>query len=53
MLYEVITIQDKSRVSITVPKEGAIVSPVQMLVKKEATERVKEITDFLCGKKFG
>ncbi|SDG15166.1 ABC-type Fe3+ transport system, substrate-binding protein [Methanolobus vulcani] len=46
-------IQDKSRVSITVPKEGAIVSPVQMLVKKEATERVKEIIDFLCGKKFG
>jgi ABC-type Fe3+ transport system substrate-binding protein len=46
-------IQDKSRVSITVPKEGAIVSPVQMLVKKEAIERVKEITDFLCGKKFG
>jgi ABC-type Fe3+ transport system substrate-binding protein len=46
-------IKDKSRVSITVPKEGAIVSPVQMLVKKEATERVKEITDFLCGKKFG
>jgi ABC-type Fe3+ transport system substrate-binding protein len=46
-------IKDKSRVSITVPEEGAIVSPVQMLVKKEATERVKEITDFLCGKKFG
>jgi ABC-type Fe3+ transport system substrate-binding protein len=46
-------IQDKSRVSITVPKEGAILSPVQMLVKREATERVKEITDFLCGKKFG
>ncbi|WP_340818314.1 ABC transporter substrate-binding protein [Methanolobus sp. WCC4] len=46
-------IKDKSRVTITVPKEGAIVSPVQMLVKKEATERVKGITDFLCGKKFG
>lgn len=46
-------IKDKSRVTITVPTEGAIVSPVQMLVKKEATERVKEITDFLCGKKFG
>ncbi|WP_321431157.1 ABC transporter substrate-binding protein [uncultured Methanolobus sp.] len=46
-------IKDKSRVSITVPEEGAIVSPVQMLVKKEATERVKEITDFLCGKEFG
>nr|WP_319506975.1 ABC transporter substrate-binding protein [uncultured Methanolobus sp.] len=46
-------IKDKSRVTITIPSEGAIVSPVQMLVKKTATERVKEITDFLCGKKFG
>jgi ABC-type Fe3+ transport system substrate-binding protein len=24
-----------------------------MLVKKSAVERVKEITDFLCGKEFG
>ncbi|WMW22934.1 ABC transporter substrate-binding protein [Methanolobus mangrovi] len=46
-------IKDTSRVTITIPSEGAIVSPVQMLVKKDATERVKEITDFLCGKKFG
>ncbi len=46
-------IKDKNRVTITIPSEGAIVSPVQMLVKKSATERVKEITDFLCGKKFG
>ena len=46
-------ILDKSRVTINIPSEGAIVSPVQMLVKKSAVERVKEITDFLCGKEFG
>ncbi len=46
-------IKDKSRVTITIPSEGAIVSPVQMLVKKSAAENVKEITDFLCGKEFG
>ncbi len=46
-------IQNKSRVTITMPTEGAIVSPVQMLVKKSGAERVKEITDFLCGKEFG
>jgi ABC-type Fe3+ transport system substrate-binding protein len=46
-------IQDKSRITINIPSEGAIVSPVQMLVKKSAVERVKEITDFLCGKEFG
>jgi ABC-type Fe3+ transport system substrate-binding protein len=45
-------IQDKSRITINIPSEGAIVSPVQMLVKKSAVERVKEITDFLCGKEF-
>lgn len=46
-------IQDKSRVTINIPSEGVIVSPVQMLVKKSAVERVKEIADFLCGKEFG
>ncbi|AKB27681.1 Spermidine/putrescine-binding protein [Methanosarcina siciliae T4/M] len=45
-------IQDKSRITINIPSEGAIVSPVQMLVKKSAAERVKELTDFFCGKKF-
>lgn len=46
-------IQDKSRITINIPSEGAIVSPVQMLVKKTAVNRVEEITDFLCGKEFG
>jgi ABC-type Fe3+ transport system substrate-binding protein len=46
-------IQDKSRITINIPSEGAIVSPVQMLVKKTAVNRVKEIADFLCGKEFG
>lgn len=45
-------IQDKSRITINIPSEGAIVSPVQMLVKKSGAERVKEITDFFCGKEF-
>ncbi|AKB52308.1 Spermidine/putrescine-binding protein [Methanosarcina barkeri str. Wiesmoor] len=45
-------IQDKSRITINIPLEGAIVSPVQMLVKKSGAERVKEITDFFCGEKF-
>lgn len=46
-------IKNKSRVSINVPKEGAIASPVQMLVKKGSQEKVKEITNFLCSAKFG
>lgn len=46
-------IQDKSRITINIHSEGAIVSPVQMLVKKSAIERVKEITNFICGKEFG
>nr|WP_281171558.1 ABC transporter substrate-binding protein [Desulfovibrio inopinatus] len=46
-------IKDKGRISIRIPKEGAIVSPVQMLVKKSAQERVRDITDFLCSVEFG
>jgi len=46
-------IKAKNRISIHIPKEGAIVSPVQMLVKKDSQEKVREITDFLCGEKFG
>lgn len=46
-------IKDKSRITINIPSEGAIISPVQMLVKKTAAERVQKITDFLCGKEFG
>jgi ABC-type Fe3+ transport system substrate-binding protein len=46
-------IKDRARVTIRIPREGALVSPVQMLVKKEARERLTEITDFLCGTEFG
>lgn len=46
-------IKNKNRVSIHIPKEGAIVSPVQMLVKKSSQDKVKAITDFLCSPEFG
>lgn len=46
-------IKDQARVTIRIPCEGAMVSPVQMLVKKEARDRLREITDFLCGVEFG
>lgn len=46
-------IKNQDRISIRIPKEGAIISPVQMLVKKSAQDKVKEITDFLCGAEFG
>lgn len=46
-------IKRQDRISIIVPEEGAIVSPVQMLVKTSKREELREITDFLCGQAFG
>ncbi len=46
-------IKNKARVTIRIPKEGAMVSPVQMLVKKSAQEKLQEITDFLYSTQFG
>lgn len=46
-------IKDKSRISINIPTEGAIASPVQMLVKRTSQDKVKEITAFLCSTEFG
>ncbi|MBN2528464.1 MAG: ABC transporter substrate-binding protein [Deltaproteobacteria bacterium] len=46
-------IKHKERVTIHVPKEGAIVSPVQMLVKKDKLNDVSEITDFLLSQSLG
>jgi len=46
-------IKDQARITIRIPREGAMVSPVQMLVKKDARERLRGITDFLCGPEFG
>jgi ABC-type Fe3+ transport system substrate-binding protein len=43
----------RERVDIIVPAEGAIISPVQMLVKKSHLESVKGLTDFLCGRELG
>jgi ABC-type Fe3+ transport system substrate-binding protein len=46
-------IKNKNKISIHIPKEGAIVSPVQMFVKKDALESVKDISEFILGKEFG
>ena len=46
-------VKNKERISIRVPKEGAIASPVQMFVKQSARNDVKEITDYLCSAAFG
>ena len=46
-------IKHRERVTIHVPMEGAIVSPVQMLVKKDSLDAVSEITDFLLGESLG
>ncbi|WP_415712828.1 ABC transporter substrate-binding protein [Maridesulfovibrio sp.] len=46
-------IKNKERVSIRIPNEGAIVSPVQMFVKKDSQDKVKGITDFLLSTEFG
>jgi ABC-type Fe3+ transport system substrate-binding protein len=46
-------IKSKDRISIRIPTEGAIISPVQMFVKKSAQSRVSEITDYLCSVEFG
>jgi len=46
-------IKRQEAVTVIVPREGAIISPVQMLVKKSAAESMQGVTDFLCGKTFG
>ncbi len=46
-------IKNKERISMRIPEEGAIASPVQMLVKKSSRDSVKEITDYLCSTEFG
>jgi len=42
-------IKNKERIEIVFPMEGALVSPVQILVKKSAAENTAFITDFLLG----
>lgn len=38
--------------SIIIPKEGAIISPVTLLVKREKKEALKEIVDFITGRQL-
>lgn len=45
-------IKNKDRVEIIIPDEGALVSPVQILVKKSTAEKTSFITDFLLGKEL-
>lgn len=35
------------------PKDGALVSPMYMLVKKSAAERMKPVVDFMTGRELG
>ena len=46
-------IKRQDRVRIIVPTEGAIVSPVQMLVKKTASKDAQKVAEFLSGPKMG
>lgn len=47
------TIRNKDKVAVVWPEDGAIVSPVFMLVKKEKLDKVKEIAEFFAGEKIG
>lgn len=46
-------IKRQDRIRIIVPTEGAIVSPVQMLVKKTASRDAQKVAEFLSGPKLG
>jgi ABC-type Fe3+ transport system substrate-binding protein len=46
-------IKERGRATLIVPNEGAIVSPVQMLVKRSARPEVMDAMDFLTGRELG
>lgn len=46
-------LESRKDVLIVWPEEGATVSPVTMLVKKSAAEKLKSTIDFLVGPKLG
>nr|WP_320132133.1 ABC transporter substrate-binding protein [uncultured Holophaga sp.] len=46
-------IKRQKDISIIIPQEGALMSPVQMLVKRSRAAELKEITDFLIGPELG
>jgi ABC-type Fe3+ transport system substrate-binding protein len=48
-----IKIRNTERYKIIIPTNGAIASPVQMLVKKGAYQKHRKIIDFIVGKKMG
>ncbi len=43
------TIKNRDRVSVIWPEDGALVSPVTMLVKSEKREQLRPLIDFLIG----
>jgi ABC-type Fe3+ transport system substrate-binding protein len=43
------TMKGRGNVSVIWPEDGALVSPVTMLVKKEKREALQEVVDFLAG----
>jgi len=45
-------IPHKDKIEIIWPDDGAVVSPVTLLVKKERAEELKPITDFLTGREL-
>lgn len=47
------SIEDDPRVEIVWPKEGAIVNAISMLVKKDTSEEVKKIAEFIVGEEVG
>lgn len=45
------TIQSKDHVLVVWPEDGAIVSPVSMLVKKSKLDKLKKVAEFFTGEK--
>jgi ABC-type Fe3+ transport system substrate-binding protein len=46
-------IKERQRVTIILPREGALVSPVQMLVRRDAGSHVEAVADYLAGPELG
>ncbi len=47
------TIKHKENVEVVWPKDGAIISPVTMLVKADKAKELKQITEFFTGAEVG
>lgn len=47
------TIPQREKVKVVWPKEGAILSPVTMIVKKSELNKIGKIADFFMGEKIG